>query len=187
MPRIYQAQSETAGELETEIDKTEMVERHLRHLSTHDVLTGLYNRTFFEEELARLGRSRQFPITLMVADVKDLKSVNDSYGRAAGDQLLQDAAHILQSTFRADEIVARIGGDELAVILPNTDSWMIAKIEGRVRRAVAAYVAAGDFTLSIAMGSATAEQGESLAEILKLADQRMYHDKQAMKRRIGSS
>ena len=120
----------------------------------------------------------------MVADVNDLKSVNDSHGHAAGDRLLQDAAQILQSTFRADEIVARIGGDEFAVLLPNTDSWNIAKIEGRVRKALAAYIAAGDFTLSIALGSATAERGESLAEILKLADQRMYHDKQAIKRRI---
>lgn len=184
--RIYQALGETVGDLEIESDKTTVVERHLRHLSTHDVLTGLYNRTFFDEELSRLWRSRQYPISLMVADVKDLKSVNDSHGHAAGDQLLQDAAQILQSTFRADEIVARIGGDEFAVLLPNTDSWTMAKIEGRVRKALAAYIAGGDFALSIALGSATAERGESLAGILRLADQRMSSDKQAIQRRIGN-
>jgi len=181
--RIYQALGETVGELETEIDKTKVVERHLRHLSTHDFLTGLYNRTFFEEELARLGRSRQFPITIMVADVNDLKPVNDRYGHAAGDRLLQDVAQILQSAFRADEIVARIGGDEFAVILPHTDFWSVPRIERRVRKAIVEYVAAEDFMLSIAIGSATADEGESLADIFKLADHRMYEDKQAMKRR----
>jgi diguanylate cyclase (GGDEF)-like protein len=182
--RIYQALGATVGELETEIDKTKVVERHLRHLSTHDFLTGLYNRTFFEEELARLGRSRQFPITIMMADVNDLKPVNDRYGHPAGDRLLQDVAQILQSAFRADEIVARIGGDEFAVILPSTDSWSVPRIEHRVRRAIAAYVAAEGFTLSLALGSATADEGEALTEIFKLADQRMYEDKQATKRRL---
>jgi diguanylate cyclase (GGDEF)-like protein len=182
--RVYHALGETLGELETEIDKTKVVERHLRHLSTHDFLTGLYNRTFFEAELARLGRSRQFPITIMIADVNDLKPVNDRYGHPAGDRLLQDVAQILQSVFRADEIVARIGGDEFAVILPNTDSWPVPRIEHRVRRAIAAYVAGEGFTLSLALGSATADVGESLAEIFKLADQRMYEDKKAIKRRL---
>ena len=182
--RIYQALGETVGELETEIDKTKAVERHLRHLSTHDVLTGLYNRTFFEEELLRLGRSRQFPITLMVADINNLKPVNDLLGHAAGDRLLQDAARILRSTFRADEIVARIGGDEFAIILPDTDAQTAARIDDRVRRRITAYPAADEFTVSIAIGWATAESGESLSEVLKLADQHMYENKKAMKQSI---
>ena len=180
--RIYRALGETVGELETEIDKTKAAERHLRHLSTHDVLTGLYNRTFFEAELARLERSRQFPITLMVADVNNLKPVNDRLGHAAGDRLLQDVARILKSTFRADEIVARIGGDEFVVILPETDVQTASKLNSRIREALAAYPEADEFTVSIALGWATAEIGESLAEILRLADRRMYEDKLTLKR-----
>ena len=157
-------------------------EEQVRYLSMHDTLTGLYNRTYFTEEMARLERGRSFPVSILLADLDDLKKVNDTRGHAAGDRILQAAARVLQKGVRSDDVVARIGGDEFAVILPETDLNDAARVLERIRAMEADHNAAGEeFSIAMSVGLATAHENGPLENTLRLADQRMYEDKAARK------
>ena len=149
----------------------------LRHCSTHDILTGLYNRAFFDEELERLAQSRMFPMSVVMADVNGLKTVNDTLGHAAGDQLIRLAARIIKDAFRTEDIVARIGGDEFAVLLPGIDKSVAEEAIGRITGCPE--IISGQ--VSIAFGIASADSNDQLAEALKLSDERMYRDKSGQK------
>ena len=149
----------------------------LRHDSTHDMLTGLYNRAFYDTELERLAHGRMFPMSVVMADINGLKTVNDTLGHEAGDNLIRLAARLIMEAFRADEIVARIGGDEFAVLLPGTDKNVAEKAVGRIK--ISPEIINGQ--VSIAFGIASAENKDQLAEALKLSDERMYRDKSNQK------
>lgn len=160
-----------------DITDRKKMEDQLRYQSTHDILTGLYNRSFFEAELVRLEGGREYPISIIMADVDGLKVINDTQGHIAGDQLLKQAAVILRSVFRTEDIVARIGGDEFAVLLPNTNSESVTQKVKVVRQKLDKNnEEQSNFPVHLSLGSATAEKGD-LIGIFTLADQRMYQDK----------
>jgi diguanylate cyclase (GGDEF)-like protein/PAS domain S-box-containing protein len=155
-------------------------EEKLRYLSTHDILTGLYNRAFFEEELARLERSRQHPVSVIVMDVDGLKSVNDRFGHAKGDELLKRTAGVLTTAFRAEDIAARIGGDEFCVLLPNSTADVAATAIDRIRRLLEAQNSADPkHPLNLSIGASTGKKGEALTKVFKRADKAMYVEKAA--------
>jgi len=104
-----------------------------RYLSYHDVLTGLYNRRFYEIELKRLDTKRNLPISIIIGDVNGLKLVNDAFGHDKGDELLQKAATVIQSACRTDDIVARWGGDEFVILLPKTNTKEAEEIVDRIK------------------------------------------------------
>ena len=105
----------------------------MEYLSYHDQLTGLYNRRFFEEELKRLDVERNFPMTIVMADVNGLKLINDSFGHAIGDELLKKVAEVMIKGCRADDIIARLGGDEFVILLPKTDAYETEQIVKRIK------------------------------------------------------
>lgn len=161
-----------------DITERKQTEEKLRYMSTHDPLTGLYNRGYFQEELERLELGRQFPVSIVVSDIDKLKYVNDTLGHAEGDDLITRAALMLKGAFRAEDVVARIGGDEFAVLLPSADAQVVEDALSRVMSKIEVSNATGvSFPLSMSFGAATASKGERLEETLKLADKRMYEQK----------
>ncbi len=153
-------------------------EEKLRFLSIHDQLTGLYNRLYFEEEMSRLERGRIFPISTIMTDVDNLKEMNDTYGHAQGDELLKLISGILRSSFRAEDVVARIGGDEFAALLPGTDESTAQKIITRIEGKIDAHNTRNpQFKLSLSIGFETSTRGESLTDALQKADTKMYASK----------
>lgn len=156
----------------------------LRYLSTHDVLTGLHNRAFFEEEAARMERERRYPLSVVVADVDGLKVANDRFGHASGDELLRKAAAVLRAAFRSEDLVARVGGDEFAVLLPGVDEQAAAEALLRVRRQADSREGDVDgLPLSLSAGVATADESAGFAGALTMADARMYAEKKRRRSR----
>ena len=106
--------------LSIDISEFRETEEKLWYLSFHDVLTGLYNRAYFEEEMVRHEHSRLFPLSIIVVTVDNLISVNAAHGIEAGNELLKRTAQVLK-VFRGEDIVARVGGNKFAAILPLSD------------------------------------------------------------------
>lgn len=167
------------GAVVTFLDITDRrkAERDIVYMSYHDALTGLYNRRFFEEELRRLDTARNLPISIILGDVNSLKLTNDVFGHAAGDLLLQKVAESIKKVCRADDIIARWGGDEFAIFLPETGRQEAERILTRVREQFAQeQVKAIRGSISLGCHTKT-EENEDIAKILEIAEDRMYSEK----------
>ncbi len=160
-------------------DVTEIVEKEeqILYLSYHDKLTGLYNRAFFEEELKRLDNNRHLPLSIIMGDVNGLKIINDVFGHLAGDKMLKSIAEILKVSCRKGDIIARWGGDEFIILLPNTSSSVTEEIINRI------YSNCKDKELdmqyaNISLGYAIKDSKDTdIMEILVEAENNMYKNK----------
>jgi len=154
-------------------------EEQLKYLSFHDSLTGAFNRAYFEQEMDRMQKSRVSSVGMIAFDVDGLKFVNDSLGHPSGDSLLIAAADIITGCFRQGDMVARIGGDEFVVLIPNTSKEALFAGCRRVREAVEKHNRANpELPLSISMGTAVGStEGNSLNDIFKEADNNLYREK----------
>jgi diguanylate cyclase (GGDEF)-like protein len=164
----------------TDITARKRAEAYLEYLGKHDVLTKLYNRSFYADELSRLERKGPHPITIIIADLNGLKSANDQYGHAIGDALLRRAGEVLNALIEKPNYAARIGGDEFAVLLPGMDAnagaAMIEAIEKLVEINNQFYPGS---PLSFSLGAATSQPGERLENVVKRADLAMFEAKRA--------
>ena len=156
----------------------------LRHLADHDALTGLPNRRRFEQELARhLAHVRRYGPegAVLVLDLDGFKPVNDTFGHAAGDRLLARVACVLRERLRATDVVARIGGDEFAVLLPRVDRTGAAAVARSLVETVRAHALTADArSVTVSVGAiAFADCADaSLPEgVLRAADLAMYDAK----------
>lgn len=172
--------NETQKKLKKTNNELKKLLNEVEYLSFHDEMTGLYNRRYFENEMDRLAASRRLPITLLVADMDYLKVVNDNYGHKMGDQYLKAAAKILKKSSRDEDVVARIGGDEFAIILPETGFKAADKVYQRIKSNLKQYNQQQDLVekLEISLGFAVKTNKEqNLDQIFKQADKMMYNNK----------
>ncbi|MBC3803370.1 diguanylate cyclase [Acetobacterium fimetarium] len=160
-----------------DITKIKRKEEEIRYISYHDYLTGLYNRRYFEDMLKNLDQEKNYPLTLIMADVNGLKIINDSFGHAVGDELLKKISDIFKNNCREDDVVARLGGDEFIFILPRTDKETAALLIKRMETLAANEKIRG-INLSIAFGSYTKKtKDESNQRIIEKAEDEMYRNK----------
>ncbi len=157
-------------------DSLKNLER-IQVLSYHDQLTGLYNRRFFEEEMARLDAGRNTPLSLIIFDVNGLKLTNDAFGHLTGDNLLVKVSEIMTAECRGDEVIARIGGDEFVILLPNTSSDDTSIIVERIQTKMA-NTSIKDIPLSVSGGWATKiKKDQDITDIFIEAENMMYQKK----------
>lgn len=161
-----------------DITERKRIEEGLRYRSTHDALTGVYNRFFFDEELSRLEENHRQPISVLMLDLDRLKTINDTHGHFAGDEALRRVARLLRACLRGEDLIARLGGDEFAVLLPNTRTAEMEHIILRMQRIIKiSNQKHTDLPVSISIGGSTAPPGQSLYKALEEADQRLYKAK----------
>jgi diguanylate cyclase (GGDEF)-like protein/PAS domain S-box-containing protein len=161
-----------------DITERTLAQNSVVFISNHDTLTNLYNRSFFDEEMRRLEHSRQFPISIFMVDVDGLKAINDQHGHSTGDEILRRAAKVLRVSFRDEDVLARIGGDEFAIILPNTDAKAASNAQKRVESFLKQHNEEyPDLPLCLSIGVATGTRQFSLLLLLKKADDLMYMEK----------
>ncbi|MGF6960238.1 diguanylate cyclase (GGDEF)-like protein [Paraburkholderia youngii] len=164
----------------TDITARKKAEAYLEFLGKHDVLTKLRNRSFYVDELNRLERKGPWPVTIIMADLNGLKRVNDQLGHAAGDALLRRAGEVLAKAMESPFHAARIGGDEFAILMPDTDERGGAAMIDAIRQLVEMnnqfYPGS---PLSFSMGAATCQRGDRLEAGVQRADLLMYEEKRA--------
>src|ERR1700720_4583208 len=149
-----------------------------------DPLTGLYNRRLFAETFEKeLNRARRYglPLGIVTLDLHRFKEVNDKYGHPRGDEVLRAAATTLQKALRTSDSAFRIGGDEFALLLPQTDSSQALALSRRVGTVFGESMARLQMGVSVSMdhGVATFPQdGDQADQLIRVADERLYHLKQ---------
>lgn len=173
------SQSQELQEPETE----EQIEKY-KEQAFRDPLTGLHNRRYFQEtgenELERADRYGHQEALLM-ADINKFKQVNDRYSHPKGDKVLNELANLFQETVRGSDTVARYGGDEFLILLPETGQE-VEIVKQRLRKAVEKWNTLSDlnFPLSLAIGISRREpnKDKDLQQLIEEADRRMYLDKE---------
>jgi diguanylate cyclase (GGDEF)-like protein/PAS domain S-box-containing protein len=154
-----------------------LAEEKIRYLSFHDNLTGLYNRAYLESEMQRLDTERQLPIGIIMADLNGLKKVNDTFGHFAGDLYLKQSAEILRNACREEDIIARWGGDEFVIFLPQTTEEEVNNICQRIVESCI-NTKVKSIPLSLALGHIVKNsKNTNLEKMFREAEENMYKDK----------
>lgn len=153
-------------------------EERIRYMAEHDTLTGIYNRSYFENQMQLLDEQLLVPVSLIICDIDGLKFVNDTLGHQAGDELLLTAAEIVSNAAPEESVVARIGGDELGILLPNYSAEPANYIADNIRKAIANHNASNSNILSMSIGTAGRDTPDlSMAFVFKEANQQMDREK----------
>jgi len=170
-----------------DITERKKTEDEILHLSYHDMLTGLYNRRFLEEEIKRLDTERQLPLSIIMGDLNSLKLINDAFGHLEGDKLLIETTKLLKKVCRSDDILARWGGDEFVILLPKTSVAAAEEIVQRIKRECSElYIQKIPTGLAIGIAAKT-ESDQDIEDIILEAEGNMYKNKVSGKQGSASS
>jgi diguanylate cyclase (GGDEF)-like protein len=179
--------------LEKEIAERKKMEARLQHLAITDPLTGLYNRRHFFELSQRIFSrilGLDIPLSALMIDADHFKEVNDRYGHMIGDQVLQGLARRLREKLRRGEILGRYGGEEFAVLLPETGLMAARQVAERLRAEVSQRAIAsdrGDIPLTVTIGAAcVSETDERIDQLLDKADKALFIAKQAGRNQVAA-
>lgn len=162
----------------------------LEHAALTDGLTGMQNRRYFDdalkeyiEEFRRVGK----PVGLMILDLDHFKQVNDTHGHDVGDEVLRAVAKCLKDMTRYHDVVARLGGEEFAVVAPNMDAELLARFAERIRNAIAGMsIMSGNVRVRIttSVGLAVWNRKETAEEFYRRADRQLYEAKRQGRNRV---
>ena len=173
-------------------DITESKERfnHIQFLNTHDYLTGLYNRGFFEEAKEHLDHENYLPLSIIIADINGVRLINDAFGHEEGDRIIKQTAMIIQNCCKEGAVISRTGGDDFGILLPNTDLNEALQIAQKIKNACdnvnsALPDIAKHINLSVGVGirctidesiQDASKQAEEYMNKRKLLEQKSYHN-----------
>lgn len=161
----------------TDISDRKKRENYLTYVSTHDDLTDLYNRSYFESVLEEMNVKENMPMGLVMIDVNGLKLINDAFGNSTGDALLRNTAMLIRGACRPDDVIARVGGDEFAIIMPRTSMATIERIVQHLKE-ICNEIKVGEVTVSVSVGWADKQNvSEPMGLVLKTAEDYMNKHK----------
>jgi len=174
----------------TEVTRIKQVEEQLRHDAGHDSLTGLFNRRQFTEELRKRITANIYPMALCLCDLDHFKTINDTYGHAAGDEALSAFAQILRSNVRKEDVVARLGGDEFCVLLSGHSMQEAKPLLDRIRHEFSQrefLIGGSRFSVTASFGVTEYAFGMTVESLLKNADEALYRSKSLGRNEVSSS
>lgn len=157
-----------------------ILQQQLEHKATHDCLTELPNRYFFETQADVFNQTEDVPVAIVICDVDELKYVNDTYGHKVGDQLIRQTAILLKEFIADDVIIARIGGDEFGLLLVDTNPQQVESMLDKLQAKITAYNndPAALFEINLSKGYAFSHSSiGQMKELFVIADNEMYKDK----------
>ena len=187
---LIRTQVREEGKLRAMTESLSARSETLEHAALTDSLTGMQNRRFFDDALREYieeFRKIDKPVGLMILDLDHFKQVNDTHGHDVGDQVLKAVADCLKDMTRYHDVVARLGGEEFAVVAPNMDEELLMKFAERIRKAVAGLaVTTGNIRLKIttSVGLAVWDRHESAEEFFRRADKHLYQAKRLGRNRV---
>lgn len=173
-----------------DLTKQKNTEELLKKLAIRDELTGLYNRHILEtissQEFARADRY-DLALSMILMDIDDFKEVNDNFGHLAGDELLEQSAYLLMNNIRSSDYAVRIGGEEIALFLPNTNQAEAESFAEKIRRIIAEtpYPEVGKVTISA--GVAERDKREDYSSLYSRVDRALYQAKSKGKNRVETA
>ncbi len=178
----YDATGEVIGLIGISRDITDRKKKEdeIQYLNIHDVMTGLYSRSYFDDELYRIDEAVELPYSVILGDINALKLTNDLFGHNEGDRLIIESARLLKLCC-PNGIVARTGGDEFSILLPRTGEEETKEIVARINKAFQEHESLREgrkYFMSMSLGYATKQKAdESVVRLLKTAEENMYRRK----------
>lgn len=161
----------------SDISQEKKLKKDIHYLTFNDQLTGIHNRTYFEEEISKYNEIEYLPVSIIMSDLNGLKLTNDVFGHQVGDELIKKSAQVLKKSCRTSDLLARTGGDEFIMVLPNTDKKIAEKIAMRIKKFCGEE---NSVFGKLSMATGTATKGDSEQDIfhaINEADKRMYTNK----------
>lgn len=147
----------------------------IAHLREHDVLTGLYNRNYVEQQKKHLDQPEFWPLSIAICDIDGLRVINDAYGQEEGDHLITKTAHLIQGCLRDEYILGHTGGGEYILLLPHTDSQAANQVKADIEHAVGSYNIANEkalYAISLSIAHATKEiESQTMQDVTRAAEE----------------